>query len=64
VLLPEFDTGCWSRYSLGGSPASMHYHTYHVSLLEQLGSRTGEAVWSERATRWDGFLTAGGCAAA
>jgi peptidoglycan hydrolase-like protein with peptidoglycan-binding domain len=64
VLLPEFDTGCWSRYSLGGSQASMHYHTYHVSLLDQLGSRTGEAVWSETATRWDGFLTAGGCAAA
>ena len=32
TLLPEFDTGCWSRYSLGGSPASDSYHRYHVFL--------------------------------
>ncbi|MGH3092450.1 MAG: peptidoglycan-binding protein, partial [Gaiellaceae bacterium] len=27
ALLPRFDTGCWSRYSLDGAPASTTYHT-------------------------------------
>jgi peptidoglycan hydrolase-like protein with peptidoglycan-binding domain len=61
TLLPEFDTGCWSRYSLGGSPASLHYHTYHVSLLKQLAAQSGEALWSDTAARWQGYLDAGQC---
>jgi D-glucuronyl C5-epimerase C-terminus/Putative peptidoglycan binding domain len=60
TLLPQLDTGCWSRYSLGGSPASLHYHTYHVSLLKQLASRTGDPLWSTTAARWDGYLRSGG----
>jgi hypothetical protein len=59
-LLGQFDTGCWSRYSLGGSPASLHYHTYHVSLLKQLAAKSGEPLWSDTAARWQGYLTAGG----
>jgi hypothetical protein len=61
AVLAQFDTGCWSRYSLGGSPASLHYHTYHVSLLEQLGAATGDPLWSETAARWQGYIDAGGC---
>jgi peptidoglycan hydrolase-like protein with peptidoglycan-binding domain len=61
ALLPEFDTGCWSLYSLGGSPASLHYHTYHVSLLKQLGALSGEALWRDTAARWQGYLDAGQC---
>jgi peptidoglycan hydrolase-like protein with peptidoglycan-binding domain len=61
ALLHEFDTGCWSRYSLDGAPASTTYHTYHVSLLRQLARRTGEALWSETGTRWNGYLRAGSC---
>jgi peptidoglycan hydrolase-like protein with peptidoglycan-binding domain len=61
ALLPRFDTGCWSRYSLDGSPASTSYHTYHVSLLRQLARRTGEALWNETAARWKGYLHAGTC---
>ena len=61
ALLPEFDTGCWSRYSLGGSPASLHYHSYHVSLLEQLAEQSGEALWRDTAARWQGYLDAGQC---
>jgi peptidoglycan hydrolase-like protein with peptidoglycan-binding domain len=61
TLLAEFDTGCWSRYSLDGAPASTEYHKYHVVLLEALARRTGEALWSEAATRWDGYLRAGAC---
>jgi len=60
TLLPQLDTGCWSRYSLGGSPASLHYHTYHVSLLNQLAERTGNPLWSTTAARWGGYLRSGG----
>jgi D-glucuronyl C5-epimerase C-terminus/Putative peptidoglycan binding domain len=60
TLLPQLDTGCWSRYSLGGSPASLHYHTYHVTLLKQLAARTGDPLWSTTAARWDGYLRSGG----
>jgi D-glucuronyl C5-epimerase C-terminus len=59
-VIGEFDTGCWSRYSLGGSPATTGYHTYHVTLVEHL-ARTGDAVWRETAQRWRGYLEAGGC---
>lgn len=62
-LLPSFDTGCWSLYSLGGSPAPLDYHRYHVKLLETLAASTGQAVWAEYAARWKRYLEAGGCAA-
>jgi hypothetical protein len=55
-LLPQFDTGCWSRYSLGGSDADLHYHTYHVQLLHQLTSKRHDAIWREAADRWARFL--------
>jgi peptidoglycan hydrolase-like protein with peptidoglycan-binding domain len=61
ALLPEFDTGCWSRYSLDGAPASTTYHTYHVRLLQALARVTEKTLWSEAATRWDGYLRAGAC---
>ena len=54
ALLPRFDAGCWSLYSLGGGNASPHYHAYHVSLLEQLAAKTGEPPWAEVARRWAG----------
>lgn len=59
ALLPQFDTGCWSRYSLGGSPASLHYHTYHVRLLKELAAGTGDPLWATTAARWDGYLRSG-----
>jgi peptidoglycan hydrolase-like protein with peptidoglycan-binding domain len=60
TLLGQFDTGCWSRYSYGGSPASVSYHTYHVSLLKQLAAKTGDPTWSAAAVRWADYLRAGG----
>jgi hypothetical protein len=57
ALLPRFDTGCWSLYSLGGSPASLHYHRYHVQLLGQLAKR--DAFWRETRDRWAGYLRSG-----
>ena len=40
ALLPRFDTGYWSLYSLGGKEALLSYHDYVVSLLRKLASRT------------------------
>jgi D-glucuronyl C5-epimerase C-terminus/Putative peptidoglycan binding domain len=59
TLLPEFDTGCWSRYSYGGSPASDQYHRYHVTLLQRLAEIEGHAIWAETGARWKGYLSSG-----
>jgi hypothetical protein len=67
ALLPRFDTGCWSLYLLDGSPAPLHYHTYHIDLLNQLAQRTGAQLWMEYGARWERYLgtlsTAPPCAA-
>jgi hypothetical protein len=60
-LLGQFDTGCWSRYSYGGSPASVPYHTYHVKLLKELAAKTGNPTWGTTAARWESYLRAGPC---
>jgi peptidoglycan hydrolase-like protein with peptidoglycan-binding domain len=59
ALLARFDTGCWSRYSLDGAFASLHYHTYHVALLRELARVTQDPLWSDTATRWGDYLSAG-----
>jgi len=51
-LLPHFDRGCWSEYSLDGNAATEAYHRYHVALLGLLAERSGEPVWGETARRW------------
>jgi hypothetical protein len=56
-LLPRFDAGCWSLYSLGGHKASRHYQGYHVALLRQLASaRPPGGLWSTYADRFGGEL--------
>ena len=55
-LLPRFDTGYWSLYSLGGSEAALNYHSYVVSLLRQLAVQTGETTWSDWQLRFDDQL--------
>ena len=60
-LLPRFDTGCWSRYSLGGPPASQHYHAYHIALLHRMARVTGERSWAAVAARWARYRRHGGC---
>jgi len=59
-LLPQFDTGCWSLYSLDGSNASPSYHSYHVRLLRRLARLTGDPLWQETAGRWAGYQRRGG----
>jgi len=61
ALLPRLDTGCWSLYSIGGSAASVHYHRYHVALLEQLGARRSDPLWARTAARWQRYADSGRC---
>ena len=51
-LLPRFDTGAWSLYALGGAEASLHYHDFVVSLLEQLADETPSPLWRDAAARF------------
>jgi hypothetical protein len=52
TLLPRFDTGYWSRYSLHGDDSPLHYHDYVIALLRKLAARTGDTGWSETADRF------------
>jgi D-glucuronyl C5-epimerase C-terminus len=61
TLLSQFDTGCWSRYSLGGRLASRHYHEYHVWLLRRLAAMRGDRIWRSTAARWSNFLRSAPC---
>jgi hypothetical protein len=61
ALLPQFDTGCWSRYSFEGNPATPSYHAYHVRLLEKLAASTSDAIWRDTGTRWAAYQTQGPC---
>jgi D-glucuronyl C5-epimerase-like protein len=56
TLLPQFDTGCWSRYSLGGADADLHYHAYHVQLLRHLAATRPHPTWKRTGDRWNRFL--------
>jgi D-glucuronyl C5-epimerase-like protein len=49
-MLPRFDTGYWSRYSLG-SQSDLNHQDYVVSLLKMLGARTEDPVWTDMAAK-------------
>jgi hypothetical protein len=55
TLLPRFDTGYWSLYSLRGDESPLDYHDYVISLLRKLAARTGDAGWSEVADRFSAY---------
>ena len=55
-LLPRFDTGYWSLYSLGGVEAPLEYHKLVVRLLQTLSKRTKDAVLTSYAQRFAGDL--------
>jgi hypothetical protein len=57
ALLPKFDTGYWSLYSLQGKESPLSYHDYVVSLLKRLATRTGDTTWSDFATRFQTYET-------
>jgi hypothetical protein len=55
VLLPRFDTGSWSRYSLGGRAATLEYHSYVTALLWRLSARQGGGRWRVYANRFSTY---------
>ena len=56
-LLPRFDLGCWSRYSLGGAAATRSYHTYHVELLARLSTlHRKDPIWHATYLDWSSCL--------
>ena len=55
-LLPRFDTGYWSLYSLGGPEAPLEYHQYVVRLLTILSKRTQDPTLTTYAQRFSDDL--------
>jgi hypothetical protein len=56
TMLPQFDTGRWSRYSLG-LEANLHYQNFVIGLLKTLAKRTGDTAWSDAAARFQLYET-------
>ena len=57
ALLPRFDTGYWSLYSLKGDESPLDYHDYVIALLRKLATRTGDSGWSDVADRFQTYET-------
>jgi D-glucuronyl C5-epimerase C-terminus len=56
AMLPRFDTGAWSLYSLGGAEAPLDYHKYVVRLLTMLTKRTQDPTLASYAQRFSDDL--------
>lgn len=61
-LLPRYDMGFWSKYSLCEAPfhpevdpATIGYHYLHIIQLELMFRLTGEAIFKEYAEKWRGY---------
>ena len=54
ALLPRFDTGAWSLYSLSGAEAPLDYQRYVTLELRQLAAR--DPTWSAAAARFVAYL--------
>lgn len=56
--LPEFDTGYWSKYSIGlrFNLSDLHYHELHVKQLNELGFSLQSPVFLHYARKWNGYL--------
>jgi hypothetical protein len=57
TMLPKFDTGYWTLYSLGGAEETRDYHDYVIFLLGRLKAQTQNSFWSETATRFEAYDT-------
>jgi len=56
-LLPRFDTGYWSLYSLAGDESPLDYHTYVIQLLNKLAARHPEGPWADVSARFTAYRT-------
>jgi len=60
--LGRFDLGYWSRYDLRfAAPATMAYHSLHVSLLEVTARLSGDHAFASTALRWRSYLRRPAC---
>jgi hypothetical protein len=56
AMLPAFDTGHWSRYSLHAE-SDLHYQDYVIGLLKTLAVRTHDETWRAAADRFSLYET-------
>jgi heparosan-N-sulfate-glucuronate 5-epimerase len=60
-LLPRYDTGWWTKYSLYPSTpsdlAKPIYHRFHIDQLRVLAQLTNERVFADTADRWEAYDT-------
>jgi len=54
-MLPQFETGYWSRYQLGGGESPLEYHDYVVYLLDRLAGQTDNVFWSDALKRFRAY---------
>jgi hypothetical protein len=57
AMLPRFDTGAWSLYSLGGPEAPLEYHKFVVRLLTTLAKRTSDPTFAAYQQKFSDDLT-------
>jgi len=55
ALLPEFDTGDWSLYELGGAYATKEYELFVTQLLAKLAAKTQDPFWIDASQRFHGY---------
>jgi hypothetical protein len=56
TLLPRFDTGYWSYYSLARDEAPLEYQQFATSLLGKLAQRHPEGPWAKAFSRFSLYL--------
>jgi hypothetical protein len=56
--LPEFDTGYWSKYSIGlrFNISDLHYHQLHIKQLNELGFILQSPIFLNYARKWNAYL--------
>jgi hypothetical protein len=55
ALLGRFDTGYWTRYSLGGPEARLNYHRFHAYLARRVADMTRDGFWDEAGARFSRY---------
>ena len=55
--LPDYDTGAWTLYSLGGAEATSEYHGLAADFVRNLCDRTADPTYCDAATRFEGYET-------
>jgi D-glucuronyl C5-epimerase C-terminus len=54
--IPDYDTGSWSRYSLGGAEATLGYHRLVIGFLRNLCQRTKRSHYCRAMERFRTYL--------